>query len=77
VDLISPNSTEFPVGGQFKTEMLCGTVANNKLASRESVTGSVWEGFRTGITVTDLIPLGVEMVLIIILVVLKQWPNNK
>jgi hypothetical protein len=37
----------------------------------------VWEGFRTGITAGYRFNrLGVEMVLIIILVMIKQWPKN-
>lgn len=49
---IQTASTEFPVvGGQLPNrDVYVGTLGNNKLASRESVTGSFGEGFRTGIT---------------------------
>jgi opacity protein-like surface antigen len=45
-------STEFPVvGGQLPNrDVYEGTLGNNKLASRESVTGSFGEGFRAGVT---------------------------
>ena len=45
-------ATEFPtVGGQdANKDVYVGTYPNNKLASRESVTGSFGEGFRSGIT---------------------------
>ncbi|MEN2398175.1 outer membrane beta-barrel protein [Flavobacterium sp. MC2016-06] len=45
-------STEFPeVGGQLPNrDVYTGTLAANKLASRESVTGSFGQGFRSGIT---------------------------
>ncbi|WP_316635107.1 outer membrane beta-barrel protein [uncultured Flavobacterium sp.] len=45
-------STEFPVvGGQLPNrDVYAGTLANNKLVSRESVTGSFGQGFRSGIT---------------------------
>ncbi|HSD07435.1 outer membrane beta-barrel protein [Flavobacterium sp.] len=45
-------ATEFPVvGGQLPNrDVYAGTLANNKLISRESVTGSFGEGFRSGIT---------------------------
>lgn len=58
-------STEFPVvGGQLPNrDVYTGTVGNNKLASRESVTGSFGQGFRTGITAGYRFSnrLGVEM----------------
>jgi hypothetical protein len=58
-------STEFPVvGGQLPNrDVYVGTLANNKLTSRESVTGSFGEGFRTGITAGYRFNtrLGVEM----------------
>jgi hypothetical protein len=45
-------ATEFPVvGGQLPNkDVYSGTLQNNKLISRESVTGSFGEGFRTGLT---------------------------
>lgn len=45
-------STEFPVvGGQLPNrDVYAGTLTNNKLVSRESVTGSFGQGFRSGIT---------------------------
>jgi hypothetical protein len=45
-------ATEFPVvGGQLPNrDIYQGTLANNKLASRESVTGSFGEGLRSGLT---------------------------
>ncbi|MEN2414269.1 outer membrane beta-barrel protein [Flavobacterium mesophilum] len=45
-------STEFPVvGGQEPNrDVYAGTLANNKLVSRESITGSFGQGFRSGIT---------------------------
>lgn len=45
-------STEFPeVGGQAPNrDVYAGTLANNKLVSRESITGSFGQGFRSGIT---------------------------
>ena len=45
-------ATEFPVvGGQLPNrDVYAGTLLNNKLVSRESVTGSFGEGFRSGIT---------------------------
>ncbi|TDW49925.1 outer membrane protein with beta-barrel domain [Flavobacterium sp. 270] len=45
-------STEFPtVGGQLPNrDVYAGTLANNKLVSREGVTGSFGQGFRSGIT---------------------------
>ncbi|AWG21020.1 hypothetical protein FFWV33_05445 [Flavobacterium faecale] len=45
-------ATEFPVvGGQLPNrDVYTGTLGSNKLASRESVTGSFGEGFRTGLT---------------------------
>ncbi len=45
-------STEFPtVGGQAANrDVYAGTLASNKLVSRESVTGSFGQGFRSGIT---------------------------
>jgi hypothetical protein len=56
--------------------MYMGTLSNNKLASRES-NWFVWEGFRTGITAgyrfnTRLL----KWVLIIILVMIKQWQTT-
>jgi hypothetical protein len=44
-------ATEFPVvGGQLPNrDVYVGGVGSNKLASRESVTGSFGEGFRTGL----------------------------
>jgi hypothetical protein len=55
-----------------------GTLSNNKLASRES-NWFVWEGFRTGITAgyrfnTRLV---LKWVLIIILVMIKQWHKQQ
>jgi hypothetical protein len=73
-------STEFPVvGGQLPNrDVYVGTLSNNKLASRESV-WFVWEGFRTGITAgyrfnTRLV---LKWVLIIILVMIKQWHKQQ
>jgi hypothetical protein len=45
-------STEFPtVGGQpANRDVYSGTLASNKLVSREGVTGSFGQGFRSGIT---------------------------
>lgn len=45
-------STEFPeVGGQAPNrDVYAGTLANNKLVSRESITGSFGQGFRSGIS---------------------------
>ncbi len=45
-------STEFPeVGGQAPNrDVYSGTLTNNKLISRESITGSFGQGFRSGIT---------------------------
>ncbi|AOW08423.1 outer membrane beta-barrel protein [Flavobacterium gilvum] len=45
-------ATEFPtVGGQpANKDVYTGNYPNNKLASRESVTGSFGEGFRSGVT---------------------------
>lgn len=45
-------STEFPeVGGQAPNrDVYSGAIANNKLVSRESITGSFGQGFRSGIT---------------------------
>lgn len=58
-------STEFPVvGGQLPNrDVYAGTLANNKLVSRESVTGSFGQGFRSGITAGYRFStrLGVEM----------------
>lgn len=58
-------STEFPtVGGQpANRDVYSGTLANNKLISRESVTGSFGQGFRSGITAGYRFStrLGVEM----------------
>ncbi|MEN2486195.1 outer membrane beta-barrel protein [Flavobacterium sp. B11] len=58
-------STEFPeVGGQAPNrDVYSGTLANNKLVSRESVTGSFGQGFRSGITAGYRFStrLGVEM----------------
>jgi len=58
-------STEFPVvGGQLPNrDVYEGTLANNKLVSRESVTGSFGQGFRSGITAGYRFStrLGVEM----------------
>jgi hypothetical protein len=58
-------STEFPVvGGQLPNrDVYVGGVGSNKLASRESVTGSFGEGFRTGLTAGYRFNtrLGVEM----------------
>ncbi len=58
-------STEFPtVGGQpANRDVYSGTLANNKLVSRESVTGSFGQGFRSGITAGYRFStrLGVEM----------------
>lgn len=58
-------ATEFPtVGGQdANRDVYVGTYPNNKLASRESVTGSFGEGFRGGITAGYRFSarLGVEM----------------
>ena len=58
-------STEFPVvGGQLPNrDVYVGTLGSNKLASRESVTGSFGEGFRTGLTAGYRLNtrLGVEM----------------
>ncbi|PKB16938.1 outer membrane beta-barrel protein [Flavobacterium sp. 5] len=49
---IQTAATEFPVvGGQLPNrDVYAGTLTNNKLISRESVTGSFGEGFRSGIT---------------------------
>jgi hypothetical protein len=81
VDRISHKpSTEFPVvGGQLPNrDVYVGTLSNNKLASRESVTGSVWEGFRTGITAGYRFNTAVlKWVLIIILVMIKQWHKQQ
>jgi len=58
-------STEFPVvGGQLPNrDVYAGTLTNNKLVSRESVTGSFGQGFRSGITAGYRFStrLGVEM----------------
>ncbi|OMQ08513.1 outer membrane beta-barrel protein [[Flexibacter] sp. ATCC 35103] len=58
-------STEFPVvGGQLPNrDVYAGTLANNKLVSREGVTGSFGQGFRSGITAGYRFStrLGVEM----------------
>ncbi|KVV13693.1 outer membrane beta-barrel protein [Flavobacterium sp. TMP13] len=58
-------STEFPVvGGQLPNrDVYVGGPGANKLASRESVTGSFGEGFRTGLTAGYRFNtrLGVEM----------------
>jgi opacity protein-like surface antigen len=58
-------STEFPVvGGQLPNrDVYAGTLANNKLVSREGITGSFGQGFRTGITAGYRFStrLGVEM----------------
>jgi hypothetical protein len=58
-------ATEFPtVGGQdANRDVYVGTYPNNKLDSRESVTGSFGEGFRSGITAGYRFStrLGVEM----------------
>ncbi|SHF88847.1 Outer membrane protein beta-barrel domain-containing protein [Flavobacterium segetis] len=58
-------ATEFPtVGGQLANrDIYVGTLGGNKLDSRESVTGSFGEGFRTGITAGYRFNqrLGVEM----------------
>ncbi|MEZ0128572.1 outer membrane beta-barrel protein [Flavobacterium sp. LBUM151] len=58
-------STEFPtVGGQLPNrDVYEGTLANNKLVSREGVTGSFGQGFRSGITAGYRFSarLGVEM----------------
>lgn len=58
-------STEFPeVGGQAPNrDVYTGTLTNNKLVSRESITGSFGQGFRSGITAGYRFSnrLGVEM----------------
>ena len=58
-------ATEFPVvGGQLPNrDVYVGGVGSNKLASRESVTGSFGEGFRAGLTAGYRFNtrLGVEM----------------
>ncbi|WJS96024.1 outer membrane beta-barrel protein [Flavobacterium johnsoniae] len=58
-------STEFPVvGGQLPNrDVYAGTLSNNRLVSRESVTGSFGQGFRSGITAGYRFStrLGVEM----------------
>ncbi len=58
-------STEFPeVGGQAPNrDIYSGTLTNNKLVSRESITGSFGQGFRSGITAGYRFStrLGVEM----------------
>ncbi|MDQ6470260.1 outer membrane beta-barrel protein [Flavobacterium sp. LHD-80] len=58
-------STEFPVvGGQLPNrDVYAGTLTNNKLVSRESITGSFGQGFRSGITAGYRFStrLGVEM----------------
>ncbi len=58
-------STEFPeVGGQAPNrDVYSGTLTNNKLVSRESITGSFGQGFRSGITAGYRFTtrLGVEM----------------
>ena len=58
-------STEFPtVGGQLPNrDVYEGTLANNKLVSREGITGSFGQGFRSGITAGYRFSprLGVEM----------------
>jgi opacity protein-like surface antigen len=58
-------STEFPeVGGQAPNrDVYTGTLSNNKLVSRESITGSFGQGFRSGITAGYRFStrLGVEM----------------
>jgi hypothetical protein len=58
-------STEFPeVGGQAPNrDVYSGTLSNNKLVSRESITGSFGQGFRSGITAGYRFStrLGVEM----------------
>ena len=58
-------STEFPVvGGQLPNrDVYAGTLANNKLVSREGITGSFGQGFRSGITAGYRFSarLGVEM----------------
>ncbi|KUJ63188.1 hypothetical protein AR687_03250 [Flavobacteriaceae bacterium CRH] len=58
-------STEFPtVGGQLPNrDVYEGTLADNKLVSREGVTGSFGQGFRSGITAGYRFSerLGVEM----------------
>jgi opacity protein-like surface antigen len=58
-------STEFPVvGGQLPNrDVYAGTLAANRLVSRESVTGSFGQGFRSGITAGYRFSprLGVEM----------------
>ncbi|MBF4506547.1 outer membrane beta-barrel protein [Flavobacterium sp. JLP] len=58
-------STEFPVvGGQLPNrDVYAGTLTANKLISRESVTGSFGQGFRSGITAGYRFStrLGVEM----------------
>lgn len=58
-------STEFPVvGGQLPNrDVYAGTLANNRLVSRESVTGSFGQGFRSGVTAGYRFStrLGVEM----------------
>jgi hypothetical protein len=81
VDRISTQtaSTELVVGGQLPNrDVYVGTLSNNKLASRESVTGSFGEGFRTGTTAGYRFNtrLGVEMGVIIILVI-KQWHKQQ
>ncbi|WP_338841542.1 outer membrane beta-barrel protein [Flavobacterium ginsenosidimutans] len=58
-------STEFPeVGGQAPNrDIYSGTLTSNKLVSRESITGSFGQGFRSGITAGYRFStrLGVEM----------------
>jgi len=58
-------STEFPeVGGQAPNrDVYSGTLTSNKLVSRESITGSFGQGFRSGITAGYRFStrLGVEM----------------
>lgn len=58
-------STEFPVvGGQLPNrDVYAGTLGNNRLVSRESITGSFGQGFRSGITAGYRFStrLGVEM----------------
>jgi opacity protein-like surface antigen len=62
---IQTAATEFPVvGGQLPNrDIYEGTLTSNKLVSRESVTGSFGEGFRSGITAGYRFSprLGVEM----------------